>query len=209
MRSLRRLSSRASTDIYAESIMTDQRVEGVPTLVLANKQDVEGSVPVGEIMEMFNKLIVDKLNVSEGAVLPISALKGCVVHWWQRAHELTPTLGRGFGKQSTGCSFGFKSEFSPWPQSYCTDEPFRSARGKERPVGGRANRREGGLRTTRGGWGHFASTIYDYGECRAVVNLMPRCKGSQREKRSTRTIANESGDFADLGPAGLHRTSPS
>lgn len=56
--------------------MTDQRVEGVPTLVLANKQDVEGSVPVGEIMEMFNTLIVDKLNVSEGAVLPISALNG-------------------------------------------------------------------------------------------------------------------------------------
>lgn len=72
----RSCSVRAAADSSAESIMTDQRVEGVPTLVLANKQDVEGSVPVGEIMEMFNTLIVDKLNVSEGAVLPISALNG-------------------------------------------------------------------------------------------------------------------------------------
>lgn len=59
-----------------ESIVADHRVEGVPTLVLANKQDAEGSLPVEEIKEMFNKLIVQKLNVSEGVVLPISALQG-------------------------------------------------------------------------------------------------------------------------------------
>lgn len=56
--------------------MSDHRVDGVPTLVLANKQDAEGSMPVEEIKQMFNQLIVGKLNVSEAAVLPISALQG-------------------------------------------------------------------------------------------------------------------------------------
>lgn len=33
---------------------------------------------VEDIKQMFNQLIVGKLNVSEGAVMPISALKGSV-----------------------------------------------------------------------------------------------------------------------------------
>lgn len=56
--------------------MTDHRVDGVPTLVLANKQDAEGGMAVEEIKQMFNQLIVGKLNVSEGAVMSISALRG-------------------------------------------------------------------------------------------------------------------------------------
>lgn len=56
--------------------MTDSRVDGVPTLVLANKQDCEGAMAVEDIKQMFNKLIVGKINVSEGGVLPISALRG-------------------------------------------------------------------------------------------------------------------------------------
>ncbi|KAM0754363.1 P-loop containing nucleoside triphosphate hydrolase protein [Meredithblackwellia eburnea MCA 4105] len=59
-----------------ETVVTDHRVDGVPTLVLANKQDAEGSMAVEDIKQVFNQLIVDKLNVSEGAVMPISALKG-------------------------------------------------------------------------------------------------------------------------------------
>lgn len=64
----------------AETVLADRRVKGVPVLVLANKQDAEGSIPVEEIKQMFNKLIVGKLSVSEGAVMPISALNGCVDH---------------------------------------------------------------------------------------------------------------------------------
>lgn len=52
-------------------------MDGVPTLVLANKQDCDGAMAVEDIKQMFNQLIVGKLNVSEGAVLPISALRGC------------------------------------------------------------------------------------------------------------------------------------
>lgn len=55
----------------------DRRVQGVPMLVLANKQDSEGAERVEEIKEAFNRH-VHKLNVSESAVLPISALQGCV-----------------------------------------------------------------------------------------------------------------------------------
>lgn len=61
-----------------ETIVTDHRVDGVPTLVLANKQDCEGAMAVEDIKQMFNNQIVGKLNVSEGNVLPISALRGCV-----------------------------------------------------------------------------------------------------------------------------------
>ncbi len=60
----------------AEEVVTDSRVDGVPTLVLANKQDCEGAMAVEDIKQMFNKLIVGKINVSEGGVLPISALRG-------------------------------------------------------------------------------------------------------------------------------------
>lgn len=60
----------------AEEIVRDSRVDGVPTLVLANKQDCEGAMAVEDIKQMFNKLIVGKINVSEGGVLPISALRG-------------------------------------------------------------------------------------------------------------------------------------
>ena len=63
-------------DHITETIVTDHRVDGVPTLVLANKQDCEGAIQVEEIKQMFNKLIVEKLNVSEGNVMPISALRG-------------------------------------------------------------------------------------------------------------------------------------
>lgn len=66
----------SSSQNTTETIVTDHRVDGVPTLVLANKQDDSGAMAVEEIKQMFNQLIVGKLNVSEGAVMPISALKG-------------------------------------------------------------------------------------------------------------------------------------
>lgn len=61
-----------------DSIIADDRIEGVPTLVLANKQDDEAAIPVEDIKEAFNKHVM-RIGVSEGAVLPISALEGCVV----------------------------------------------------------------------------------------------------------------------------------
>jgi len=58
-----------------QTILKDKRIEGVPTLILANKQDDASSVPVETIKEHFNKQIAN-LNISECAVMSISALKG-------------------------------------------------------------------------------------------------------------------------------------
>lgn len=58
-----------------DAIVTDTRAQGIPTLVLANKMDAQGAKRPEEIKEVFNRH-VDKLNVSEAAVMPISALKG-------------------------------------------------------------------------------------------------------------------------------------
>lgn len=99
----------------AEEIVTDSRVDGVPTLVLANKQDCEGAMAVEDIKQMFNKLIVGKMNVSEGGVLPISALRGCVSTCSAAflaincADRPLPT-GTASEKQSTGSSCGYTSE---------------------------------------------------------------------------------------------------
>lgn len=62
-------------DIF-DGLVTDSRLEGLPTLVLANKMDDEkNAYKIEEIKEIFNRH-VDRLNVSEAAVMPISALKG-------------------------------------------------------------------------------------------------------------------------------------
>ena len=89
-----------------ETVVTDHRVDGVPTLVLANKQDAEGSMAVEDIKQMFNQLIVEKLNVSEGAVMPISALKGSVQLVGHRGKDADgrASTGTEFAKQSTGSS---------------------------------------------------------------------------------------------------------
>ncbi|KAI9314044.1 ADP-ribosylation factor family-domain-containing protein [Dichotomocladium elegans] len=58
-----------------EKIITNDRVEGVPILMLANKQDVEGALRVEEIKEVFNQIAV-KLGARDSRVLPVSALKG-------------------------------------------------------------------------------------------------------------------------------------
>lgn len=56
-------------------MITNDGVEGVPVLMLANKQDVEGALRVEEIKEVFNKIAV-KLGARDSRVLPISALEG-------------------------------------------------------------------------------------------------------------------------------------
>ena len=78
-----------NADAAPGQIVTDDRVDGVPMLVLANKRDAPGAASVESIKEAFNKHVVRqrigdrahstqvRFNVSEGAVLSISALKAC------------------------------------------------------------------------------------------------------------------------------------
>ncbi|GBC21350.2 ADP-ribosylation factor-related protein 1-like [Rhizophagus irregularis DAOM 181602=DAOM 197198] len=58
-----------------EKIITNDDVEGVPILMLANKQDLPNSLKVEEIKEIFNKIAL-KLGARDSRVLPISALEG-------------------------------------------------------------------------------------------------------------------------------------
>ncbi|KAI8086189.1 P-loop containing nucleoside triphosphate hydrolase protein [Halteromyces radiatus] len=58
-----------------ETIITNDLVEGVPILMLANKQDLPNALRVEEIKEVFNKIAV-KLGARDSRVLPVSALEG-------------------------------------------------------------------------------------------------------------------------------------
>ncbi|KAJ1968452.1 ADP-ribosylation factor protein 3 [Dispira parvispora] len=58
-----------------ENIMKQDEVEGVPVLMLANKQDLPVAMAVEEIKEVFNKIAYG-LGARDSKVLPVSALAG-------------------------------------------------------------------------------------------------------------------------------------
>lgn len=58
-----------------DNIVNDEILEGVPILMLANKQDMEDRMEVEDIKEVFNK-IAEKMSARDSRVLPISALEG-------------------------------------------------------------------------------------------------------------------------------------
>lgn len=62
-------------NISIEKMITNDAVEGVPILMLANKQDVSGALRVEDVKEVFNKIAV-KLGARDSRVLPVSALEG-------------------------------------------------------------------------------------------------------------------------------------
>lgn len=53
----------------------DEEIEGVPILMLANKQDRQDRMEVQDIKEVFNK-IAEHISARDSRVLPISALTG-------------------------------------------------------------------------------------------------------------------------------------
>ncbi|KAI9026761.1 ADP-ribosylation factor family-domain-containing protein [Hyaloraphidium curvatum] len=58
-----------------EKIITSDTTEGVPIIVLANKQDLPNSLKVHEIKEVFNRIAL-RLGARESAVRGVSALTG-------------------------------------------------------------------------------------------------------------------------------------
>ncbi|CAN6630537.1 ADP-ribosylation factor-like protein 3 [Trichomonascus vanleenenianus] len=58
-----------------DNVVSDDSIEGVPILMLANKQDCDDRLEVEDIKEIFNK-IAEKMSARDSRVLPISALKG-------------------------------------------------------------------------------------------------------------------------------------
>ena len=58
-----------------EKVVQNEIVEGVPVLMLANKQDVPDALHLQDIQSIFNKIAV-QLEARDSKVLEISALKG-------------------------------------------------------------------------------------------------------------------------------------
>lgn len=57
------------------SIIVDDEVEGVPVLMLANKQDRPDTMEIQDIKQIFNQ-IAEHISARDSRVLPISALTG-------------------------------------------------------------------------------------------------------------------------------------
>ncbi|KAK9477561.1 ADP-ribosylation factor family-domain-containing protein [Lipomyces japonicus] len=58
-----------------QTIVAHEDTEGIPVLMLANKQDRDDSLEVEDIKEIFNR-IAEHLGARDSRVLPISALRG-------------------------------------------------------------------------------------------------------------------------------------
>ncbi|KAL7273164.1 ADP-ribosylation factor protein 3 [Rhizina undulata] len=58
-----------------KEVVENEETEGVPVLVLANKQDREESLEVAELKERVNPVVV-RLGARDSRVLPVSALEG-------------------------------------------------------------------------------------------------------------------------------------
>lgn len=67
---------REVVDVLKE-VVEHEETEGVPVLVLANKQDRDESLEIAQLKEVVNPVIVS-LGARDSRVLPVSALEGCV-----------------------------------------------------------------------------------------------------------------------------------
>lgn len=61
-----------------EEVVKDEGTEGVPVLVLANKQDRDESLEITALKDVIMPVLV-KLGARDSRVLPISALEGYVI----------------------------------------------------------------------------------------------------------------------------------
>ncbi|KAG0254660.1 ADP-ribosylation factor protein 3 [Actinomortierella ambigua] len=70
-----------------ERVIMDDNVEGIPVLMLANKQDVPTAMRLEQIKEIFNQ-IAERLGARDSRVLPVSALQGLVEETRNRVTKL-------------------------------------------------------------------------------------------------------------------------
>jgi len=61
--------------IALQEVIKNEEVEGVPVLVLANKQDREESIEIARVKEIVLGVLVG-LGARDSRVLPVSALEG-------------------------------------------------------------------------------------------------------------------------------------
>lgn len=70
-----RLLDTAEVQIALQEVVKNEEVEGVPVLVLANKQDREESIEIAKVKEVVLGVLVG-LGARDSRVLPVSALEG-------------------------------------------------------------------------------------------------------------------------------------
>ncbi|KAF8465378.1 ADP-ribosylation factor family-domain-containing protein [Kalaharituber pfeilii] len=70
-----RLLATAEVRIALEEVVKSEETEGVPVLVLANKQDREESVEIAQVKDAVLGVLVG-LGARDSRVLPVSALEG-------------------------------------------------------------------------------------------------------------------------------------
>ncbi len=58
-----------------ENVVDSEELEGIPMVMLANKQDVEAAMKVEDIKQIFNQ-IASALGARDSKVIPCSALTG-------------------------------------------------------------------------------------------------------------------------------------
>ncbi|ODQ66269.1 P-loop containing nucleoside triphosphate hydrolase protein [Nadsonia fulvescens var. elongata DSM 6958] len=61
--------------VELKKVVVDDQLEGVPLLMLANKQDAEHRLDIVEIIEIFNQM-AEHIVARDSRVLPVSALTG-------------------------------------------------------------------------------------------------------------------------------------
>ncbi|KAJ3191922.1 ADP-ribosylation factor protein 1 [Irineochytrium annulatum] len=61
--------------VALESVVSNELIEGVPVLILANKTDVDGALRVAQVKENLNT-IISRLDARDSKVLAVSALRG-------------------------------------------------------------------------------------------------------------------------------------
>lgn len=86
---------REVVDVLKE-VVEHEETEGVPVLVLANKQDRDESLEIAQLKEVVNPVIVS-LGARDSRVLPVSALEGYVVVVFGRARN-PPLTGLTIGR---------------------------------------------------------------------------------------------------------------
>lgn len=91
-------------DVLKE-VVEHEETEGVPVLVLANKQDRDESLEIAQLKEVVNPVIVS-LGARDSRVLPVSALEGCVVFFFFFFYFLSVdgvSLGRVVSQVNVRC----------------------------------------------------------------------------------------------------------
>lgn len=81
-------------DIFSV-ISNHEKIRGIPILILANKQDLDGSIAIEEIKMVFNN-VTEKLKECKSHIIPASAINGTgvqeAIEWLKNQMEQNTSI---------------------------------------------------------------------------------------------------------------------